>query len=260
MRDITANYISYNGKSSADYDIIVARNPSLTRAKRKFEKVAVPGRNGDIYFMEDAWENYTQQYTLFVGSGEENSTPLAVAKVAEWLDTDYRSVTIDDYINLTINGYERLIDSYEPDIIRLATLTQGFDANNKRGLFGTVAVSFNCRPERFTDDAFDAITLTTSGESITNLTGKRAKPCVKIYGSGSGSVTVNGYQVNISQFNSYLHIDSELQDAYKGIGDVNQNRFVSLVSDFPVLDVGENTVTWTGGITRVDIYPRWWNL
>lgn len=260
MPDIRDNYISFNGKSSADYDIIVSKNPSPVRAKRKFEKVTVPGRNGDVYFMEDAWENYTQQYTLFVGDGSENSVPTAVAKVAEWLDDDYQPVTIDDYINLTINGYKRLIDSYEEDVIRLATFTNGYEPENIRGWFGKLRIGFNCRPERFTTDAFTVITKTTSGGYITNPTGQRAKPCIKVYGSGSGSITVNGYQVNIAQLNQYLHIDSELQDAYRGLNDPNQNIYVTLVSDFPVLDVGNNYITWNGGITQVDIYPRWWNL
>lgn len=260
MRSIRDNFILYNGKSSADYDIIVSKNPSPARAKRKFEKVTVPGRNGDIYFMQDAWENYTQQYTLFVGDGSENSVPTAVAKVSAWLDDDYQSTTVDDYINLTINGYKRLIDSYETGVIRLATLTNGYEPENLRGWFGKLRIGFNCRPERFTADAFTAIPLTSSGQYVTNNATKRSKPCIKVYGSGSGSVTVNGYQMNISQITSYLHIDSELQDVYRGISDLNQNRFVTLVSGFPVLNLGRNYVTWSGGVTGVDVYPRWWNL
>lgn len=260
MPDIKDNYISFNGRSSDDYDIIVMKNPSLSRAKRKFEKVSVPGRNGDIYFMQDAWENYTQQYMLFVGDGSVNSTPAAVAKVAEWLDDTYQATTINDYINLTINGYKRLIDSYEANVIRLATFTSGYDTTNLKGFFGKVPITFNCRPERFTTDAFTAITKTTSGGYVTNPTNKKAKPCIKVYGTGSGSVTVNGYQMNISQFSQYLYIDSDLQDVYKSLNDLNQNKYVSLPSGFPLLKSGKNYITWTGDVTQVDVYPRWWNL
>lgn len=264
MDDVLGNYIVWGGKNSLNYNIIVKKNPSLARATRKYTKVNVAGRNGDLFFFQNAWENYPQTYELFVGNGDENSTPLAMDKVSEWLAMDELHVpTYDDYINLTVNGYHQLVDSYEPNIIRLASLTEGYSTENLLGKFGNVNVTFNCRPERFTSNAFTPIVIEDAWIStINNPTSMTAKPniLIRCFESDTG-IKVNDTLVNINYADSSTRIliDSELQDCY--FEDLsNANNYVSLPNGFPTLVSGENTITVYEGIVSVEIVPRWWNL
>lgn len=251
--------LSFNDVSSNDIgDIIITKSSLNNRPQRKHEVVSVPGRNGNLVFFQDAYENLTRSYEIAAGSGADDCVTEKFYEIAEWLMPVEESVTIDDYINLTYGGYHRLQEGND-DAIMLAYFTGPFSVEHTLTRLGRATISFSCRPERFTPDAFDVITKTTSGETITNETERTAKPFLKVYGSGSGTVVVNGYVITISSIADYLHIDCETQNCYRLLAE-NRNSVITLTSGFPVLDPGDNTITFTGDITQVDIYPRWWNL
>ncbi len=250
--------LTYAGRSSSSYNLVVERYGYLSRPSKKYEKVSVPGRNGDIYLEEDAWNNYEQAYEVWSG-GQSANAPTLMGGLFDWLYPASSALTVTKIINLEVNGYHQLTDSAEPNVIRLVNFTADTEVENHWNHFGRAIIRFDCRPERFTSDAFTAITKTTSGATVSNP-GRPSKPCIKVYGSGAGSVTVNGYVCTISNISSYLHLDSDSQNCFKDITDQNQNSLVTLTNGFPILSTGSNTITWTGGVTKVDIYPRWWNL
>lgn len=53
-------------------------------------------------------------------------------------------------------------------------------------------------------------------------------------------------------------LDSEVQNAYDGT--TNKNNSISISGGFPVLEHGESLISYGGGITAVNITPRWWML
>lgn len=50
--------IFWAGRSSDDVHVIVERYPSVTLAARKMDVQSVPGRNGDLIFPQEAFDNY----------------------------------------------------------------------------------------------------------------------------------------------------------------------------------------------------------
>ena len=54
-----------------------------------------------------------------------------------------------------------------------------------------------------------------------------------------------------------LYLDSDTQNAYNNNG--NQNMNINAPS-FPTLPGGETQIAFSGGINRVEIVPRWWEL
>lgn len=244
---------TFNGTNSLNMGIKVERFPTIIHARRKYERISVPGRNGDLLFPEEAFENYTQPYEVYAGDPDE------WIDIVSWLMPYKSSVTVDDYINLTVNGYYQLTDTYEPDVIRLANYMEESDIANAWNKKGRTTLYFDCRPERFTSDAFTVVTKTSSGGYLTNNTQQNAKPFLKVYGSGAGALVVNGYVINISDMADYLNIDCESQNCFRLLAE-NRNSLITLTNGFPVLSSGRNYITWSGGVTSVDIYPRWWNL
>lgn len=163
--------ITYAGNKSSDYGIVVERYPSLNRPARKYERVSVPGRNGDIIFKEDAWNNYSQEYEVWSG-GRNASAPNLWTNIFQWLYPEERGTTVEDVLNLEVNGYHQLIDTYEPNTIRLAQFNEETEVENSWNNFGKSIIRFDCRPERFTADAFDWVDVgeeqtTKSGEIVT---------------------------------------------------------------------------------------------
>ena len=59
-----------------------------------------------------------------------------------------------------------------------------------------------------------------------------------------------------------LTLDCELQTAYRQIGDSAPENMNSCIyaPSFPVLGKAVTKISWTGGVTKVDIIPRWWTI
>ena len=55
-----------------------------------------------------------------------------------------------------------------------------------------------------------------------------------------------------------LTIDCDSQNAYSGT--INKNSTIKVSGGFPVMEVGETTITYSGGITAAQITPRWWTV
>lgn len=232
--------LAWNDKNSYDCNVVVQKYPQRTIAKRKYDVVSVPGRNGDLYFSQDAYENVLQEYDVYI-SAEREKLPVMARKAAEWLSAA---------------GYHELWDSYEPDIFRLAYYAGSQDIENIFNRFGRMKLSFSCKPQRFLITGKDVVNVAKTGTVLHNPTGFAAKPLIRVYGTGSGTLTVGSTTVTLTEISEYIDIDSDLQDAYKGT--LNQNS--KMTGDFPELASGENILAWTGDITRLTITPRWWTL
>ena len=217
----------------------IASSPNIIRAPRKITVVQVPGSNREIVDMEDAWECYDQPYSLFVGDGTEDSIQEVLTNTAKVL---YKT------------GWQVLIDDYEPDIFRLAYYQGGFDVTNKKTRVGKFDITFRCRPERYLNSGNVPVEIPT-GSVITNPTAYKAKPLIHITGSGSGTLTIAGQEVEINNMVDYLNIDSDTMDTYRQLG---ENRNNLMEGEYPLILPGNNYITFTGGITSATITPRFW--
>ena len=96
---------------------------------------------------------------------------------------------------------------------------------------------------------------------LTNPYPVKAKPYIKIYGAGKATLTVQTPSTNeswnFSALDSYTECDSELMNFYKGTKSKNDKV---TGSGFPCLYPGKNTISYTGGVTKIEIIPRWVTL
>lgn len=234
--------IIFNGISSVNFGIIVEQVPNLNRPTRKFKTYEVPGRSGTIIEQQDAYANIDRQYQIwFTDPAWRNDyTPAKARYIAEWL--------------YNTNGYVRLEDNFEPDYFRLAYFNGPLNIESTLLMIGKATISFNCRPERFDKEGEQWFENPTT---ITNKYAFSAKPLIKIEGSGNGTFTIQGQTVTITGMTDYLYIDCESQDCYRQTA---ENRNNLMTGNFPVLKPGDNTITKSGGITKISIQPRFWTL
>ena len=95
------------------------------------------------------------------------------------------------------------------------------------------------------------------GSALYNPTPYESKPTIRVY--GSGTVTINSNTITIDSGQTYVDIDSEMQDCYTG--STNKNDKVSFSTHkFPTLKPGVNAISYTGSVTSVEITPMWWIL
>lgn len=229
-------YITFGGEQIPAW---IASPPKLIRPTRKMTAVQIPGTNREVIQMEEAFEPYDQPYTMFVGDGTENNLQGKIDAVCEKL---YKQ------------DWQTLMDDYDTETFRLAYFKGPFDVENRFTRAGKFELEFHCRPERFLISGNTAVSV-ASGDTIENPTAYKAKPLIHIEGSGDGILAVGSTTMSFEGITDYLNIDSDTMDVYRL---TSENRSSLMTGDFPVLEPGDNTVSYSGGISSVTITPRFW--
>ena len=236
---IPYNYITYNGKSSADFGVWVSGGGTINAPARDVQSVSVPGRNGDLTIDNGRFVNIPVAYPAFVS----NRFQPRIDEFRGWLCSQI--------------GYQRLEDTYHPDEYRLGVYKSGLSVSpTARNLAGSFTLEFDCKPQRFLKKGALPITFTAAG-TIRNRTLYEARPLIRCYGT-SGTVTINGVKISVTGLSAYVDLDCDLMEAYEG--STSRNGTTTLENGkFPVLAPGDNAVAFTG-FTSVVITPRWWTI
>lgn len=230
------DFFEYNDIASFEFGLIVTGLRTYGAPNRRVETVHVRGRNGDLLIDEGTFDNIIVSYDIAVVQDFE----VNARAIAQWLLAD--------------GGYHDLWDTYNDDLMRRATYFNAidFDVESLRKQ-GKATINFYAKPQRFLTSGNNVTTFTSSG-TITNPTSFASKPLLRVY--GTGTLIVNGYVITVNSVNSYVDIDCESMQCYKGTTNCNNNV---TINKFPVLKSGSNTINLQG-VSKVDITPRWWTI
>ena len=240
----TQGVIVYGGVDSSNYGIVVGESPAFERPVRKQTIVQVPGRNGSVLFQENAWEDVTRTYSVWLDEDIANNKSLA-DKV-----NDYQAA-----LN-SLTGYQMLTDNFEPDVYRLAYYSGGDQFTNEMTQYGRANLRFVCRPERFLVSGADAVEV-DDGDTLTNPTPFASKPLIHIEASNETiSVSIGGKTIT-AEVTDYINIDCERMNAYR-LPVENRNDKIS--GSFPTIPSGNNTIGITGNYTKVEITPNYFTI
>lgn len=232
--------IIFDGISSQDKEIVIYGGDVDEIAERDVKTVTIPGRNGVLHFDNGRWGERDQKYLAYL-PGDNYPARIAYARTV---------------FGRRGKGYKRLEDTFNPDVFSLASFKDAMRPESMAfRTMGLTELSFSCRPERFLRTGEQVITA-SGAITLANPTGLPAKPLIRVYGTG-GVLTVGGEVITISTIDGYVDLDSDTCDAFKGTTNCNANITLGA---FPVLDEGTTGISWTGGITSVEITTRWWRL
>lgn len=232
------HFLEFAGKSSQDFNIRISGEGTYNRPERNYEEYEVKGRNGKLLIDEGSFKNITITYPAYA----IQDMPERVKNFANYMSK--------------FAGYQRLEDTYAPDIFRLAQYVGGLEVEssgymNRSGQFD---ISFNCKPQRFLKSGEIAVRFDSAG-NIWNRTDFDSQPFIRVYITGSGTVGVGDYLITLTDITDYVDLDCELMDAYKGTTNYNPN--VSFNADSFKIPSGVSGVTFTGDVTAVEITPRY---
>lgn len=239
--------ITFNNVTSSSLGVEVETFPNYEAPEKEYQITHVPGRNGDLVVDTKTFQNVPRSYEVSVATRNSETFTQKMNAVAEWLHS--------------ASGYARLEDTYEPDYYRMAYYSESISIENLFNEAGKATLNFICKPQRYLKSGETPITFSEEG-TIQNGTRFSSSPVIKVITDNTqGSVSIGNHTIAIKAGagTDQITIDCELQDAWSGT--TNKNSFVILTDgEFPVIDPGTQTVTFDGGVQRVEVIPRWWTV
>jgi len=239
------NFFEYNGIRSSDMGVKISSKNIFSAPKYDLSFQAIPGRDGELINSNNRFPNATVSYTCFIPAKNIQELSKKVTAVKAWLYTEP-------------DRYHTLKDSYDTVFFRKAVFNNKLDIADQINKIGVFTVNFSCHPYRYSYDGQVKNTYTASGFVLSNPYPFNAKPYLKLNGKGTGKLTIqtaNKTDVwTFTTLNGYTECDSELMNFYHGADPKNDT--VS-GEGFPLLYPGNNTISFDGGITSIEVVPRW---
>lgn len=236
----TLPFFTFKGRRSIDYGLVISKKTVYNSAKRDVTVTSVPGRDGDLIIDNGRYSNVSIGYEVQL---VPDMTPWSFAELAQiikgWL--------------LPEPGYFELWDTYDPRYYRVAAYVDAVNIEQQLNDLGSLSLTFNCKPYRYTVEGQQIITLTASTD-IYNGEAYPAKPYIKVTGSGNITLTINDSAYELSSVNGSIELDSEMMNAFWGTTNMNANFSGT---DFPIFMPGVNSISWSGTVSKVEIIPRW---
>lgn len=243
------SWFEFDGKNSHEYGLVISEKSTFNVAGRRYETLEIAGKDGEVIKDNGTFSNVKISYT--VGYLKQNPligsivTQTAIDRIKVWLSKP---------------NYCRLIDSADPEYFRLAVCNDEIDFNqSERGII-TATIDFNCKPFKYALSGEKIITL-TEPEAIVNTSNLTALPYIKIYGTDTIDLYIGSQHFLLKNVENEIEIDSEKMIIYKiSNGTVVNQTSKYYSADFPKLISGENHISWSGTVSKIELKPRWCKL
>lgn len=239
------NYFTYNGRAHSA--LRVQSKNIYSAPKFDVTMTAVAGRNGELISPNGRYPNVGVSYTCFVVARNQDELAAVLTEIKNWLYTEP-------------DRYHDLADTYDPFHVRKAVFNNKLDITEQMLKIGSFTVNFSAKPFKYLKSGLVSQTHTTTF-TLTNPYAFAAKPYIKVNGRGNGTLVIQSQDSNklweFSTLNGFTECDSELMNFYH---DTELKNDTVQGEGFPELPAGTSTISFSGGITSVEIKPRWVTL
>lgn len=225
--------LDFNNKNSyRDLDLILEKRPPIPLSLEKFESIELVGRSGTLTRKLGTYNDkvITCNFTLLSKDG----LPRRIDNITSWLN--YVS---DNTLKL----------SYDADrVYKVKAVKISENIQEMLSFYGKFEVSFLCEAFKYPVSE-NIITKTTTSFTIANNGTVKSEPYLKIYGTGDITLTVNSKSCTLTGVADYIELDCHDLVCYKG----TSNLMPIMSGEFPIFEIGNNSISLTGTITQVDI-------
>jgi phage-related protein len=222
--------------SIEQYHMSLTERPAIPTAEQDVEHIIVRGRHGSL----------TKKYAF---------NDVTFKPEFNYLESDVPFATAYRTFKMALFRAQVLEFEDDPGVYRKIKSVSVDDAGNEDLYYGSFPVTFTLDPFVYSTD--------TSIKTITDQTvlinpGYESEPYIKAYLNGSGRFYIGGQMVTLIGIGSFIEIDCAMKNAYLTTDNgLIQNMNNHMVGDFPVIGTGQQTVTFDGDITKLEILPRW---
>lgn len=230
---LSFNFGSKN--SYEDFGILISQRPSIISPKRRVNKISIPGRNSNLIVDEKTYDDITLSVECSVKDNDNLMNKLDDIKA--WLFE---------------SGESDLIFDFQSDKKYIAQVVNSIDFKVVYKYISQFPIIFNCRPFKY-ETEMNMIEMTKEG-IILNPGSIYSDPIIKIFGSGDITLNINSETIKLKQVKEHIILDTVQQNCYsEDIGNLNSK----MSGEFPKLETGENNISWTGAVYKVEVTPNW---
>lgn len=236
----TLDYFILNDVNSRDLDIVITKISNLSSPEKRSTVEEVAGRNGDVFSEDNSYRNFKLEIEFAIDATDKNIVEVV------------RNLKMLLHGN---RGYQKLVLSSDLEFYYEAKYINSLDIEEVINELGIAKLAFSCKPFKRMDYQ-STITITESSKIHNEYL--ESSPKLKIFGSGNMTLYVNNQTVFIKDVIDHVIIDTENYDCYKeDINGIKTYLNSKMQGDFPILEEGENNISWIGTVSKIEIVPNW---
>lgn len=230
-------YINFNNSSNTDFNLKVEHRPNVPTPQRDIRFTPIDGRySGSL--TEDMGTYGDIEISIdFSGVYQDNFFD-TLRQIKKWLigNINDNSLSFSDD-----DGY----------FYKVKKVSIDKDIERKLKVLGRFSAVFVCEPYLY--EAGHVLSYTTSTQKTIYNDGYVSEPIIKVYGTGNITITLNNKNIYLTNIVDYIILDSIAQIATKGTVRMDNN----VLGDYPLFLAGNNTISWTGAVSKIEITPNW---
>lgn len=214
---------------SSDFKLAPTFRPDIPTPEQVVETITVDGRHGSLTSL-GAFKDITFpiEYNILE---EENIKPLL----------------------RKIRGYffgKKVLQFTDDDVFYKIKSLQITETDNQIEEYGLFTVAFVCDPFQYEKSPNRTI---TTGTTIINPGTIESEPLIKIFGTGDIKIIINDDSFQITGLTDYISVDCELKETHRNKVSKNKN----MVGGYPTFKPGNNKISFTGNVTKLEVETRW---
>lgn len=226
--------------ASTDYGIRIYASNILSAPSKKIEFVDVEGRRNGSLTIDKGYEDFTLTLECVLVPEEDEEMVDLVRRAKKYL--------------LSGNNC-KLYTNEDPNFYLIGTYSSSIDIEEAIANFGLFQAQFRCKPYRLSNQESNIVIKTQN--TVINNQNYETSPIIEVVGSGDITIKINSQELILKDVEESITIDCEKMNAEKinSLGKLtNQNH--KMYSDFPVIEEGENIITWSGSVSSITISFR----
>ncbi|EDN7878497.1 hypothetical protein [Listeria welshimeri] len=235
----------FNDINFYENNVYIQERPEISRAYRNEAIIEIPGRYTPLTKWDGTYLPVEFTLSLFLK-----------ARKSETAIEEYYNMTskLQDPVSHLARFY---FDENYYYSVKFTEINLSYQTNYVAGVPFTVKAT--CSPLK-KDLSGIYPTDVENGTKIYNINSSISQPLIEFTGSGNITINVNGAEfVFKNLLTGDYAIDSEVREVYQVI----DGNFVSInnkyysKNSFPLFDLEENIISWSGNVSEMKVTPKW---
>lgn len=221
--------ITFNEKDNEALGLTILNDITHEIASNDIETIEIDGRDGVLLVDKQRLKPVEKSFNFIL----REDVPESTTPIGEWL---------------MVKGWQDLELSWDNDYLYRATVINQLNIDEVLRQFGKLRVVFLVQPIKLLKDSLQSKPISNGG-TVVNRGNLPAKPIIELTGYGDTVLTINGRKTPLEDVQGSIKLDMFHNVVSSGNLSAWEKVVYERDADKPYLDVGNNTISWSGDFT-----------